>query len=253
MLQELAEYEILWRIACSPILTASEVIISGGPPLIEATMVSDISLGSKAVPSTVSLTRKSHHAALTGPNGGGKSSFLRAVLQCVLLSHSYGVAPAQKFKIRKISWISSGLRLQDNPGSFSMFESEVLFASNILRRSTAEGIGMVLYDELFHSTNPPDGIRTAEKFLKELWTRPNIVSIVSTHVFELVETAPESVQRLCCSATEGRDDTSLSFLYDVKPGICKISSVKSIWKRFGLSSAGKPRSKKQVKKEKQIP
>jgi DNA mismatch repair ATPase MutS len=107
-------------------------------------------------------------------------------------------------------------------------------------------MGLVLYDELFHSTNPPDGIRTAERFLEQLWAKETILSIVSTHVFELVDSAPDSVQRLCCSAEE--DGETLTFLYDVKPGICKVSSVKSIWERFGLT-AGKPRSEKQVKNQ----
>jgi len=246
-LEEFADWEILWRIACSPLLSQSR-IINGKAPFIGAVNIHDISLGSKAVPSGLSMDEGSHHAVLTGPNGGGKSSFLRATLQCVLLSHCYGVAPAERFICQKFSWISSGLRLQDNPGNLSMFEAEVFFAANILKRETAEGFGLVLYDELFHSTNPPDGIRTAEIFLKELWKRGSIVSIVSTHVFELVEAAPESVLRLCCSAEEG-PKKGIKFTYDVKPGVCRVSSVRSIWERFGLS-AGKPRREKGAKKEK---
>ena len=245
VLSEFADYEILWRVASSPILNQSDMIFNGDYPLIRAAEINDISLGPSAVPSSFTFTGESHHAVLTGPNGGGKSSFLRAILQCCLLSHAYGVAPAEKFVIRKLSWISSGLRLQDNPGNLSMFESEVFFASNVLKRTAADGIGLILYDELFHSTNPPDGIRTAEGFLKQLWTRASVISIVSTHVFELVESAPKSVQRLCCSAEEGKNK-SLKFMYDIKPGICKVSSVKSIWDRFGLfPPAGKPRPEKQ--------
>jgi len=246
-LREFADFEILWRIACSPLLNHSAVVAQGDFPLVVASGIYDISLGNKAVPSHFTFTDKNHHAVLTGPNGGGKSSFLRAVLQCTLLTHAYGVAPAQRFLIRKLSWISSGLRLQDNPGNLSMFESEVFFASNILKHTVADGVGLVLYDELFHSTNPPDGIRTAERFLEQLWTHKSIISMVSTHVFELVDSAPESVQRLCCSA-EDRPNGTIKFFYDVKPGICKVSSVKSIWERFGLA-AGKPRSEKQVKNQ----
>ena len=247
-LREFANYEILWRIARSPILNPAEMVIGNDKPLINATKISDISLGSKSVSSNISFSSSSHHAVLTGPNGGGKSSFLRAVLQGCLLSHAYGVAPAESFVIQKLSWISSGLRLQDNPGNMSMFEAEVFFASNILKRPATHGVGLVLYDELFHSTNPPDGIRTAEGFLKQLWTRAPIISIVSTHVFDLVESAPDSVQRLCCSAEEKKG--GIKFLYDVKPGVCKVSSVQSIWKRFGLfPPAGKSRPEKQVKKK----
>jgi MutS domain V len=247
-LREFAEFEILWKLARSPLLFPVEMLTTEKSAVFCATNLVDISLGPKGISSSFSFTGDSHHAVLTGPNGGGKSSFLRGVLQCCLLSHSYGVAPAEKLRIQKLSWISSGLCLQDNPGNLSMFESEVYFAANILKRTEANGIGMILYDELFHSTNPPDGIRTAEIFLKELWTRPFIASIVSTHVFELVESAPDSVQRLCCSAEERKN--GLNFLYDVKPGVCRVSSVKSIWKRFGLvCSAGKSRSEKGVKKE----
>jgi len=249
-LRDFAEMEVLWRIANSPILSMSQLIVKGDVPLIQALNISDISLGSNAVPSTISLTGKSHHTVLTGPNGGGKSSFLRALLQCTLLTHAYGVAPAENFVIRKLSWISSGLRLQDNPGQLSMFESEVYFASKILKRQQSEGFGLVIYDELFHSTNPPDGMLTARKFLEAMWEKPNILSVVSTHVFEIVESAPESVQRLCCGAKMGKRDT-IQFLYDIRPGICKVSSVKSIWNRFGLfpAIAGKSEPKKQTKEE----
>jgi len=239
-LRDMAELEILWRIANCNSLSPATVIENGDFPLFQADGMVDISLPvESAVPSNLNFTGKSHHAALTGPNGGGKSSFLRATLQCVLLAQAYGVAPAQTLFIRRFGWISSGLRLQDSPGTLSMFETEVWFASNLLHGSSERGPGLVLYDELFHSTNPPDGIETARIFLNRLWQKTDILSIVSTHVFELVEKAPESVQRLSCSARI-RDDGVLEYGYAVETGICRISSVRSIWKRFGLSAADPP-------------
>jgi DNA mismatch repair ATPase MutS len=114
-----------------------------------------------------------------------------------------------------------------------MFETEVYFASELLNKDTSRGPGLVLYDELFHSTNPPDGTRTAAKFLERLWAKQGFVSIVSTHVFELVEAAPTQVQRIQCMATV-LPDGEIDYLYNVKEGVCKVSSVQSIWKRFGL-------------------
>jgi hypothetical protein len=239
-LRDLADLEILWRIANCNSLHPATVIEKGDHPLFQAESIVDISLTAEtAVPSAINFTGKSHHAALTGPNGGGKSSFLRATLQCVLLAQAYGVAPAEALFIRRFGWISSGLRLQDSPGTLSMFETEVWFASNLLDRSSSRGPGLVLYDELFHSTNPPDGIETARIFLDRLWKKTDALSIVSTHVFDLVEKAPESVQRLCCSART-RDDGVIEYGYSVETGICRISSVRSIWKRFGLSAADPP-------------
>ena len=231
--RDFAEIEILWRLANCKILNPVLMVERGDAPLFQATDMRDISLGLNAVPSPLSFSGRSHHAALTGPNGGGKSSFLRAVLQCALIAQAYGVAPAEKLIIRRFSWIISGLRLQDSPGNMSMFETEVYFASELLNKETSRGPGLVLYDELFHSTNPPDGTRTAAKFLERLWAKEGFVSIVSTHVFELVEAAPAHVQRIQCMATI-LPDGEIDYLYSVKEGMCKVSSVQSIWKRFGL-------------------
>jgi hypothetical protein len=249
-LRDFAELEIIWRFARTPHLNTAEVIRKGAYPLVHAEHIYDISLGMNAVTSSIRFNGETHHAVLTGPNGGGKSSFMRAFLQCVLLSHSYGVAPADRFIIRRFDWISSGLRLQDRPGNLSFFETEVFFASEILKKTPEDGIGLVLYDELFHSTNPPDGIRTAEVFLKQLWEKVPIVSIVSTHVFDLINSAPEPVQKICCSAEEV--DGVLYFNYEVKPGVCTVSSVKSIWDRFELQQnvAGKSRSESRDREEK---
>jgi hypothetical protein len=232
--RDLADLEIVWRMAEFELLAPAQVAETGDYPTLRGTGIVDLSLPPEiAVPSDVNFTGRSHHAALTGPNGGGKSSFLRGVLQSVLLAQAYGVAPAESLFIRRFGWISSGLRLQDSPGTLSMFETEVWFASRLLERSSARGPGLVLYDELFHSTNPPDGIATAKLFLDRLWARADVVSIVSTHVFEIVEKAPESVQRLCCAAQEGAGD-ELEYEFYVEPGICRLSSVKSIWRRMGL-------------------
>jgi hypothetical protein len=247
--RDLADVEILWRIANCEELQPANVAESGDYPTLRGTGIVDLSLPPEiAVPSDVSFTGRSHHAALTGPNGGGKSSFLRGILQSVLLAQAYGVAPAINLFLRRFGWISSGLRLQDSPGTLSMFETEVWFASRLLERRSPKGPGLVLYDELFHSTNPPDGIATAKIFLERLWGRSDTVSIVSTHVFEIVEAAPPTVQRLCCQASPGPDD-ELEYGFSVEEGICRLSSVRSIWRRMGLA-ADTQKPKNLVAKEK---
>ena len=232
-MRDFADIEILWRMSLTPHLKPAIVLERGDAPIFEAGDMFDLSLGFNAVASSVKFVGSNNHAALTGPNGGGKSSFLRAVLQCVILAQTYGVAPADRLLIRRFAWICSGLRLQDAPGNLSMFETEVWFAANLLKRESPRGPGLILYDELFHSTNPPDGTRTAERFVKKLWERPSVISIISTHIFELVENAPKHVQRLSCMA-EVLPSGEINYKYNVEEGICKISSVKSIWKRFNF-------------------
>lgn len=234
---DLAHLESLWRISLSPALNPvtfikDNFILRG---------CSDISLNvEKAIESSIEMGEKSH-AILTGPNGGGKSSFLRATLQSVLIGHAYGFAPAKEALMPRFVWIASGLQLRDTPGKYSMFETEVKFAADCIRATNIDGPGLVLFDELFHSTNPPDSQRSAIQFLHRLWKKKQTFSIVSTHLFPLIRAAPSHVQAICCSAKQ-LDDGSIDFSYAVQPGICEVSSVHKVWESFGLSRFRVPRS-----------
>ena len=228
--RDLAHLETLWRIAESPLL--HPVIFSKDRFILNE--CSDISLKvATAIPSSVNLQEKSH-AILTGPNGGGKSSFLRAVLQSVLLGHAFGFAPAKESYMPRFVWIASGLQLRDTPGEFSMFETEVKFAADSIAVANMDGPGLVLFDELFHSTNPRDSERSAIQFLHRLWKKPQTFSIVSTHLFPLVSAAPPNVQALCCDAKQ-MDDGEIEYSYGVQPGLCNVSSVHKVWEKFGLA------------------
>ena len=178
---------------------------------------------------TVDLSEQTH-VLLTGPNRGGKSTVLRSILRSVLLAHTYGVVIGDGCEISYINWIKSNLRIEDLPGSESLFEREVSFAANTLR---IKGTGLILIDELFHSTNPNDSIKASQIYLNQLWSKNRIFSIISTHIFELVEQSPESVKKLCCPAEELEDGTII-YKYGLNDGICKISSVNDILKEKSL-------------------
>jgi len=228
--RDLAHLETLWRISASPMLNPVTFV----KDRLVLTNCSDISLNvEKAVESTIDLSEKPH-SILTGPNGGGKSSFLRATLQSVLIGHAFGFAPAKEAHMPRFIWIASGLQLRDTPGTYSMFETEVKFAADSLRAANMDGPGLVLYDELFHSTNPPDSQRSAIQFLHRLWKKKETYSIVSTHLFPLVSAAPPNVQAICCHAKQ-LEDGAIDFSYAVQPGVCEVSSVHKVWEAFGLA------------------
>jgi hypothetical protein len=227
-----ATAEVTFRIAVNPKITA----VDWSPTkqlIIENTCDIDIQ-HSKQKLFTVNLNTDSH-SLLTGPNRGGKSTVLRAVLRSVILAHTYGVIIGDNCNLSYIDWIKSNLRIEDLPGSESLFEREVSFASNTLN---IKGSGLVLIDELFHSTNPNDSIKASNIYLKKLWSRNNIFSIISTHIFELVQESPDNIKKLCCPAEE-LDDGSIVYKYGISDGICKISSVNDILKEkclFGESA-----------------
>jgi hypothetical protein len=141
------------------------------------------------------------HSLLTGPNKGGKSTVLRALSVSALLAHTYGCSI----------------------GHLTATPFERIFVC-------------LKPDDLYHSTNPPDALRSCEIYCKQLWEKPNVVSVISTHLFELVEQAPEAIQRLCCPAVI--DSTGIiHFSYQLQNGICKVSSVDTLLHKNGLMRA----------------
>jgi DNA mismatch repair ATPase MutS len=235
--ENLGELEILWKLAAHPSFREVSFLAPHpeGHPYLHIEGLQDLSIPEEnRILSDVKLDSASHHCLVTGPNGGGKSSSMRAILQSVVIAQTFGVACVTSMTLRPFKWISSGLDLRDIPGVRSMFQTEVRFAAKLLK--PRQGPGLILYDELFHSTNPPDCIRTANIFMKRLWKRKNIASFLSTHVFELVDKAPPEIQRLCVSAKYEPAKKRLDFSYKLSNCVCKVSSVYSILKRERLLS-----------------
>ena len=222
-----SKFELLYSIAKNPRFNKVTLYNSESPFLSIKNCV-DINLNEeKCVGSDFIIDVSSNHFLLSGPNGGGKSSFLRAIFQTILFSQAFGYAIGDSIQLSMFDYIFSGLKIVDIPGEKSLFQKEVSFASDILYFNNPKLKGLVLFDEIFHSTNPPDGIRTAEKFLTKLYTYKHMASIVSTHVFEIIDSAPEFIKRVCIDASI--EDNKLVYNYKLKDGICKVSSVSEIW------------------------
>jgi hypothetical protein len=228
----IGRFEVLLRLAGRSDVSAAEFIHADKPVLMLKEFGDPSIPVDRRVVSSLRLGAGSKtHTILTGPNRGGKSSFLRGVLMNVVLAHSFGAAFAVKAQMTPFTWIADGMRLDDTPGKQSMFEREVAFGSSVLKKEG--GLGLVLYDELFHSTNPPDAKRTSELFCDRLWKKDNCLSIVSTHVYSLARSAPsDTVQQLCVAAWERGG--KFKFSYKIQKGICEVSSVDLLLKQFGL-------------------
>ena len=182
----------------------------------------------KRIPYTLTMDPTHHHVICTGPNRGGKSTFLRSTLTNLVMAHVWGVAFAKRVILTPVEWLVSSLRLEDRPGQESLFEREVSIAGDILKRARAgDKRGWVIIDELFHTTNPPDAATASQLFLRQLWDSHGIASIVSTHLFSHAEGAPTNVQRLCVDS-EVLDTGKINYTYKVKHGINTMSSVNEL-------------------------
>jgi len=236
--KQIGTYEVWYRFALCPTITPVQwVYTSNNKPYICFKDICDIGISidkQRCFNIQLGGEQSQQHALLTGPNRGGKSTALRAVLRNVLLGHTFGIAIGSAATMTTFDWVQSCLRLEDLPGKASLFEREVAFATASLSRGDANK-GIVFVDELFHSTNPPDAAAASSYYLKKLWSQPLIASMISTHVFELIENLPaeKPVQQLCCPA-EIRKDGSVDYKYGLARGICKVSSVQEILNEQGL-------------------
>jgi len=223
-LHRLGAIESLVALANQPDLVPVQWV--KGDPQIHLTNAFDYRVTEGRIAFNLDLNTKAAHALLTGPNRGGKSTTLRALVATQLLAHTYGCAFASKAELSPFHKLYVCLTPEDLPGKKSRFEREIEFTAHTLQSKEPHERSLVLLDELYHSTNPPDAEKACAYYTQQLWVQPNTLSIISTHLFDFVEQAPESVQRLCCPATI--DKEVVHYTYQLAKGICKVSSVKEL-------------------------
>ncbi len=244
LLELVGEWEVLFRFASHDDICLVKWINSSKPYLsLKDTFDIHVPESSR-VTFNVDFDPKSHHALLTGPNRGGKSTALRAIGRSVWLAHNYGISIGTEASMTPLSWLQTCLRLEDIPGSASLFEREVAVASLALQRSSKSSPGLLLIDELFHSTNPPDAEIASKTFLGQLWNSNTTISIISTHMFTLLDdiTTNSGVQKLCCPASY-RTDGTVHYQYGLDKGTCKVSSVLEILREKGFPLNGAEQKK----------
>lgn len=144
-----------------------------------------------AVTNDWTLGSHSRHALLTGPNAGGKSTLLKAVLVSVLLSQTLTFASCTlTAALTPFELISSHLNVPDSHGHESLFEAEMHRSKRNLdalrKLAAAESLGrnrfaLIVMDEIFSSTNPVEGIAGAFAVAKHLASYACSMCIISTH------------------------------------------------------------------------
>jgi MutS domain V len=225
-LKYVGSLEVIMKLAHQPDLHAVQWVHSSKPIFsIEDTFDFHVSEQTRKTISAKFLTQR--HALLTGPNKGGKSTVLRALSISALLAHTYGCSMGH-LVATPFSKLFVCLKPDDLPGEKSRFEREVEFTSSTLVEHAPI---LIFIDELYHSTNPPDALRSCQLYCEKIWNKTNIVSVISTHLFQLVESAPVNIQRICCPATIDKNGI-VNFTYSLQPGICKVSSVDTLLKQY---------------------
>jgi len=154
---------------------------------------------------------------ITGPNMGGKSTYMRQTALIVLLAHIGSFVPAQRAVMGPIDRIFTRIGAGDDlAGGRSTFMVEMSETAAILHQATAQSL--VLMDEIGRGTSTYDGLAIARAVALELAEKNRAMTLFATHYFELTSLASElpGVANLHVEAIEHGD--KLVFMHRLQPG-----------------------------------
>jgi DNA mismatch repair protein MutS len=154
---------------------------------------------------------------ITGPNMGGKSTYMRQIALIVLLAHCGSFVPASAARIGPVDAIHTRIGASDDlAAGRSTFMVEMSEAAAILNGATEESL--VLMDEVGRGTSTFDGMALAFSIARHLLQRNRCYCLFSTHYFELTQLAQEFPE--CANVRLGAvsHGNSVIFLHSVEEG-----------------------------------
>ena len=212
VINNLAERADTLNLTCPELSTTPGITIKAGRhPVVE--QVSD----DPFVPNDLTLNDNQRMLVITGPNMGGKSTYMRQTALIALLAHIGSFVPAVAATVGPIDRIFTRIGSSDDLASGrSTFMVEMTETANILHNATDQSL--VLMDEIGRGTSTFDGLSLAWACAKHLANKVNAFTLFATHYFELTA-LPEScnsVENVHLTATEHGDH--IVFMHTVKTG-----------------------------------
>lgn len=230
VLHNLAERADLLNYVRPKLINETSIKINNGRhPVIE--QVQDAPF----TPNDISLSEKQHLHLITGPNMGGKSTYMRQTALIVLMAHIGCFVPADSAEIGNIDRIFTRIGASDDLASGrSTFMVEMTETANILHNATANSL--VLLDEIGRGTSTYDGLSLAWACAEHLALKIKALTLFATHYFELTTLVDGLADCINVHLDAVEHGDTLVFLHKVKSG--------TVNKSYGLqvaTLAGVPR------------
>ena len=214
---------------CRPELVDDSVLaISGGRhPVVEH------SQNDTFIANDLNLDQLERMLLITGPNMGGKSTYMRQVALIVLLAHTGSFVPADSTRIGPVRQIFTRIGASDDlAGGRSTFMVEMTEMAYILRNATAESL--VLVDEIGRGTSTFDGLALASACALNLANHINSFTLFSTHYFELTALPAQAPGMINVHLDAVEHGNGIVFLYQLKPGPANRSYGLQVARLAGL-------------------
>ncbi len=191
-------------------------IVAGRHPVVEH--ASDIEF----IPNDLTLDDSRRMLIITGPNMGGKSTYMRQIAHIVLLAHVGAYVPSDEAVIGPIDRIFTRVGSSDDIASGrSTFMVEMTETANILNNASANSL--VLMDEIGRGTSTFDGLSLAWACASHLACVNRPFTLFATHYFELTALADEQATVLNVHLDAIEHKEKIIFLHKVKEGAANKS------------------------------
>jgi DNA mismatch repair protein MutS len=188
------------------------------------------------IPNDTLLSRSRQMLLITGPNMGGKSTYMRQTALIVLLACCGLPVPATSARIGPIDQIFTRIGASDDlAGGRSTFMVEMTETASILHNAT--NASLVLLDEIGRGTSTFDGLALAWAVARYLLTHVRAYTLFATHYFELTQLANEFKQLVNVHLDAKEHGENLVFLHAVEDGPASQSYGIQVAKLAGVPAA----------------
>lgn len=177
---------------------------------------------------------------ITGPNMGGKSTFLRQNALISILAQTGSFVPAEHAELGIVDQIFTRVGSADDLfKDQSTFMVEMVETAFILNQATSRSF--VIIDEIGRGTTPEDGIALAFACLHHLYHHNQCRTLFATHFHALADLATD-FDRLACYCTDVAEESSgaFSFLHRLRRGVNRASHALKVARLAGKSSRAFP-------------
>ena len=206
----------------------------GRHPVVEARLAE--SGAGSFIPNDCRLDAARRLLVITGPNMGGKSTFMRQVALTVLLAAIGSFVPASRCRLGPIDAIHTRIGAADDlANAQSTFMLEMTEAAQILHAATPHSL--VLMDEIGRGTSTFDGLALASGIATHLHDRSEALTLFATQYFELTEFPAQHHAAINVHVGAAESGHDIVFLHTIQPGPANRSYGIQVARLAGMPSS----------------